>query len=481
MSDEEVSCHELYRQQRQQKQQRQQNKRQKRGLDTATAVLVEKCTTIPVSVAARDEFGRLSFLKQTLFAPVSLGVHPVSEVLSNVEGVDLGSESRVDVPPLSAIMLPAPTVSDTDALDVLLESLSQPEAVVPPPPPPHNRMGVFLKKYQPSALEKMFGQDRAMRALVQWYSTGQWKKQPFVLWGPCGVGKTLMSNLLAQKHGARFVQYEDEWDAPDKLKGWIQSASGVLAFSDTASQPLPDTWMLLDDLDSLEAQCRSTLITCFKKCLNKQFPGPLILTCSNVHDKHMAPLKALPHTAQLTVHTQSNLQRLARTVDPTLSPPVVEQLAALACGDARRLLNEARLASIVQNHKDILATKAEPHVYHSPFVAAQALVRTPEVKSRALDGQEFLVQQLLYQNYPVCCSSLDALADTAAAFSEFDVLDRVHELPEYTKTYLTYVVPKRVGLKQRSMVPTFRLNPKQMHQTVPCKKVALDWHCMQKC
>ena len=505
MSDEELSCHDLYRQQRE-------SKRQRRGsAAVASRPPVRRVRTLapprffPAAVPVPgDEFGRLHVLKQVLSDPAACA--PVVALApSGASLAPSGLAAASEFPPLSEVvaLAPAPAVAPAPAaaLDVLLEVLGSEEstpvtptnsataisstALVTPEvvnrmmvsPETPNRMSVFSKKFQPNALEKMFGQDRAIRALVQWYQTGQWNKQPFVLWGPCGVGKTLMCNLLAARHGATFVAYEDEFDAPDKLKGWIQSVSGVLAFSDSAPT---NTWMLLDDFDSLESQCRTTLMGFIKKMLNKQLPGPLILTCSNLHDKNMAALKALPHSVQLSLHTLQNLQRLARTVDSKLSPDLVAQLASWACGDARRLLNEARFASITHQQTRVAPVVApEPKLYHSPFAAAQALVSKPEIHSRALDGQEFLVQQLLYQNYPACATSLDAMAATADALGEFDLLDTLHEFPEYTKTYLTFVVPSR--MQKPRHVPNFRLNPQHMRQTFDQKKRSLDWHCLQKC
>ena len=329
--------------------------------------------------------------------------------------------------------------------------------------------------YVPKKLEQMFGLSvvKAVRQVLEWYTQGDWKHHPCVLWGPCGVGKTLLCTLLAAKFRASFVTYEDELDVMDKVKGWLQSSSrkqtGVLAFS-AAPSSCDGSWLLLDDVDSLEGQCRKDVLALMKKC--KTLPGPVLLTCQDVFDKAMAPLKALPLTLQLQPHTEDNLSKLVRSVTSGLSERHVSQLAAAACGDARRAIISTQL----RQRPD--GTDADPTLYHSPFVAAEALFKKPEIASRALDGQEFMVQTLLFQNYPSAVRDMEQLSFVADEWCQFDCLDSLHELPEYTRTYLTYVIPHTALSNKSKSGVRLRLNPKFMNQSVKHKRVSLDWNCM---
>lgn len=333
----------------------------------------------------------------------------------------------------------------------------------------------------------------AVGKVKEWYDHKYWKTHPCVIWGPCGTGKTLLCTLLAKQHHATFVTYEDDTDVLDKVKGWLQSSSrretGVLAFADNVPQAPGGSWLLLDDIDSLEGQCRQNVIALLKR--RKTCPGPILITCNNIYDKALTAVKNMPLTVQLHPHAPDNLKSLLRSVNPALSFSQLDELAALACGDARRCIVSAKLWMGAATTTDKTSRKvvdsvvnwreqgiANVKLYHSPFAAAESLVQAPEIYSRALDGQEFMVQTLLYQNYPCFARSVEQLSRIADEWSEFDLFDSLHELPEHTSTRLTYVIP--LACRSSTPVRLKKLNPKYMRQTFDRKKISLDWHCLQK-
>jgi hypothetical protein len=570
MSDEELSSHDIYRRQRELQELKRQRRRQAAQSSTvaaqgsvtagsvaagsvagsaqdSAAVNVKKKrsmkpSAVPVvivqrSLEAHDGFATLDMLKNFVDQPKSsilpppLSEQTILDVLVDVMQqeeslpiLNVSSETTAEFDVSNGNHTGTQEVAGnvnsgsaiqtehqhTSIASVSLEVSVSAPAFVPTLAPafvPVNRMSVFLKAFRPWKLETMFGQDLAIRKVLDWYQTKKWKHEPCVLWGPCGVGKTLLCNLVAKKFRANFVTFEDELDVLDKLKGWLQSATskgvGLLAFTEEIDDHLP-SWMLIDDFDSLEGQCRKDVIPLLKKYMKKNgpcFPGPVFLTCYNLHDKHMAALKAMQITVPLKLHMVENLKKLVRTVDSLIPEEQVALVAASACGDARKLLTEARFVSI-QKQVGFNQREKEPALYHSPFVAAQAIVRKPEIHSRALDGQEFLVQNLLFQNYPECMfqldkdakplvqdntqqdpTVLDLLSKTADAFCSLDEFQAQFEFPEYSKTYLTFVVPQLChwGSVKGRRLSQFHLNPKQLKQTFESRKVSLDWHCMQKC
>ena len=334
----------------------------------------------------------------------------------------------------------------------------------PEPPPNPVSVSMFAKQYVPRTLERMFGQEAAVKRALEWYNKGYWRKKPLVVWGPSGVGKTLLCKLLASAFQASCATFEDENDVKDKLKGWLQGSRtegmGLLAFTKESHE---QSWMLLDDYDSIEGECRKGILPMIKPYMDAKstlkFPAPLLITCENLHDKRMSALKAMPHTLQLYSHSVDNLIRLANAVASTLSRGKHFQLATLACGDARRLIMEARFALALGN---VPRFQKQDEVYHSPFDAVKSLLKSPAVCSRALDGQEFMVQNLMYQNYPKFNSSMVVVSEVADLFCQLDLLDSEHEFNEYTKLYLKYVVPTTCRARTISDRFRFEMNPKHM-------------------
>jgi DNA polymerase III delta prime subunit len=406
---------------------------------------------IPCRVIRDDDLGKIRVLHAVLeekshpaSTPTPTPPQPLDVLIEVMEQEKL---AVVVVPPLCDLM---PAVAEAPlSVPAVAEAFPPVPAVAEAPlsVPAPKKESMFAKQYVSSRLDRMFGQDAAVQRAKTWYGTGEWKKKPLVLWGPCGTGKTLLCNLLAAFHQATCTLYEDELDVKDKIKGWLQGSRaaglGLLAFTKEVHKP---SWLLIDDLDSLEGECRREVITLLKPFMDakglKHFPAPVFITCENIHDKSVAALKSVAwpkSCVQLNPHTLSDLTRLARAVAPTVPSKLAEQVATLACGDARKCIMEARFARVLQSVPEF---NREEKLYHSPFDAVKALIECPAVKSRALDGQEFMVQQLMYQNYPKFNSSIDVVSRVADAFSEFNLFEKDFEHGEYTELYLTYVIPK---------------------------------------
>ena len=505
-------------------------------------------TEVQVAVTTGDAFGTLSSLKQfviTKQAPVP-GSTPFDTLLQVMEESTMSDGS---VLPLSALQVPLqePVIICPQPVEEFLQqqALQEPlqqqalqqqhlqEPVIMRPQPlvmvPSSQQPVLsLPNYVPKQLRQMFGSSvsAAVRQLEEWMSQEKWKsKGPCVLWGPCGIGKTLMCTLLAKKYAASFVVYEDELDVVDKVKGWLQSSSrretGVCAFLNHKSHPnTTNTWLLLDDVDSLEGQCRQEVLALLRGC--KQLPGPVLMTCNNIYHKTMAPLQKMKLVLPLKPHNVEHLKQLSKSVNPRLRYCQLTDVANEACGDARRAIIASQFWSL--GSTESLESKEQPDTekrqpepekrqpepekrqlesrrQHSPFTAAETLFKTPEVDSRALDGHEFMVQTLLYQNYPVvvqnvqtladvtdtwrewdvmkiteeipdhtwkypvAAQNLKTLADVADEWCQFDVIDSIHELPEYTHAYLTFVIPKTCRVPPLQRLMNLQIKPQYMRSS----------------
>ena len=471
-----------------------QAKRKKRKL-ASQPVMVERpkrskkksqVSPVPVPVAClgvhyhEDDMARIKVLQTCLLQtclPQTVPNVQLQQVLPTVQAPEM--------PPVQAPEMPPVQEEFIDVLIQVMENLPPAQENLPPaqenlPPAQENlppalcdltppvvlveKVSIFKKQFVPVSLERMYGQDSAIQSAKTWFLGGHWKKKPLIVWGPSGTGKTLLCSLLAAAFQSTFVSFEDEFDVKDKVKGWLQGSRsqglGLLAFTNETHK---QAWLFLDDFDSIEGECRKDLLPLLKPYMEakstKQFPAPVMITCENVHDKKMAGLKAMKNWVQLVPHSISDLIKLARAVAPNLDASSHQQLAVLAHGDARRLIMEARFAKELHN---VPKPQQEDAVYHSPFDAVKALISKPAIESRALDGQEFMVQQLMYQNYPLFNSSLEVISQVADEFCQLDLLDSEHEFPEYSEVYLTYIIPKEIKGKVKF---NLNLNPKYMKQT----------------
>ena len=98
----------------------------------------------------------------------------------------------------------------------------------------------WTEKYRPTTLDDFVDNNKAVKQLLDWLNSWQSKppkKKAAFLYGPPGVGKTSIIEILAQKFDYDFIILDaSNW----RTKGALEKILGLASGYSLAWQPLSD-------------------------------------------------------------------------------------------------------------------------------------------------------------------------------------------------------------------------------------------------
>ncbi|HYY91570.1 MAG TPA: AAA family ATPase, partial [Candidatus Dormibacteraeota bacterium] len=201
-------------------------------------------------------------------------------------------------------------------------------------------------KHRPTQTAGFAGNKTAIEKLTEWIDS--WKKGPpskraVLLYGPAGVGKTTLSEILARERGWDIV----EVNASDKRSGEILARIAGLA-STQATLFSRGRLILLDEVDGINLREDQGAVTTILQII-KETQYPLILTANDPWDTKTRPLREACLQIELKrIGIRDGLPLLrnilgkegVRTTDDVLKFVIDKDR-----GDVRSILNDIQLLS----------------------------------------------------------------------------------------------------------------------------------------
>src|SRR2546428_1541378 len=143
-------------------------------------------------------------------------------------------------------------------------------------------------KYKPRTSKDVAGNKPAIEKLRDWidsWSKGRPSKAAVLLYGPAGVGKTSVTEALAQERGWDLV----EISASDKRSGDILAKVAGLA-STQSTLFSKGRLILLDEVDGINLRADQGAVATILQII-KETQYPLILTANDPWDPKTRPLR----------------------------------------------------------------------------------------------------------------------------------------------------------------------------------------------
>lgn|GEM_PF-4488257 len=147
-----------------------------------------------------------------------------------------------------------------------------------------------LDKYEPKQLDELLCKD-GVKAIEEWYLRGH--KQPLLLSGPSGIGKSTIVRLFAQKH--KFTLYElTPSDARDKDS--LEKQTSVVSKSQSIFSQ--KNLLFFDNIDVFFGEDKGGLELVLK--IAKDAANPVVFVANDLYaDKKMQKVRELSETVAL--------------------------------------------------------------------------------------------------------------------------------------------------------------------------------------
>jgi len=284
-------------------------------------------------------------------------------------------------------------------------------------------------KYRPGTSRDVAGNKTAIEKLREWidsWSEGRPTKRAALLYGPAGVGKTTVSEALAQERGWDLV----EINASDKRSGEILSKIAGLA-STQSTLFSKGRLILLDEVDGVNLREDHGAITTILQII-KDTQYPLILTANDPWDSKIRPLREACLQIELKrLGVRDGLPLLksilskegVKTTDDALRFIIDKDR-----GDIRSILNDIQLLSgrnrtLTMDDVNLLSGRDRTE---SVFEVLRVIFnsRTVAAARRALsisDLDQEMLFQWIFENAPYQIPKPDELERAISALADADM------------------------------------------------------------
>jgi DNA polymerase III delta prime subunit len=196
---------------------------------------------------------------------------------------------------------------------------------------------MFAVKYKPKIIEQFIGNDFIISPFTDWITN--WNKDSVnkcaLIYGPCGVGKSLFVNLLLTKLKFNIIEINiDDERNKDYISTYIKPFTKTIHNHNKLKNIL-----LINDIDSLsDNEFIKSIIDCIKYS-----HIPFVFICNNRYDLTIKPLLSYCSDFKLTPPTYNEVRKLICNIIThekiKISENDIKNLYDSSNGDIRFILN----------------------------------------------------------------------------------------------------------------------------------------------
>jgi replication factor C large subunit len=297
--------------------------------------------------------------------------------------------------------------------------------------------------YRPKKRGDFVGNEPAVKELEKWITSWRKKspkKRAVFLYGPPGIGKTAVAQVLAREHDFRLV----EVNASDtRNKGSIEETLGK-AVKQNVTIFGQRRMILLDEMDGLSGQQDRGGVSAVSKIID-QTTSPMILIANtveeNMHDRFRTILKKVKSIEFKPVSSSqivSKLEYISEDQGIQVHPDVLMEIAMKSKGDLRSATNDLEMMAsgkkivspddfAVIGHRDRL--DSTPNILNKIFTSRDFREARRTINQSMIKYDE--LYEWIYENIPIVldepCERLEALE----ALSRADIYQKRARTNDY--------------------------------------------------
>jgi len=200
---------------------------------------------------------------------------------------------------------------------------------------------MLLDKYSPKKINDIVGQKVIIKRIRDWLK--RWKPgKALLLYGPTGVGKTLIASVIANEKNMRLL----EINASDK-----RTASSIKKILEPATKDnslSKNRLILIDEIDGLSGADRGGASEI--KRMIKESKFPIILIANNAYNPKLRVLRSyceLLKLKRIPVNLiEKRLRDICKKEKLKIDDDTIRKIAINSNGDIRSAINDLETASI---------------------------------------------------------------------------------------------------------------------------------------
>ncbi len=297
--------------------------------------------------------------------------------------------------------------------------------------------------YRPKKREDFVGNEQAVEELEKWIRS--WRKKPpkkraVFLYGPPGIGKTSVAQVLAREHDFRLV----EINASDaRNKGSIEDTIGK-AVKQNVTIFGQKRMVLLDEMDGLSGQQDRGGVSAVSKIID-QTTSPMILIANTIEENMqvrfraiLKKVKSIEFKPVSSAQIVSKLEYISEDQGIRVHPDVLMEIAMKSNGDLRSATND--LETIASGKKtvspdDLAVIGRRDRLDSTPNILNKIFTSRDFREARKTINQSMIkyddLYEWIYENIPIVLDDPYERLEALEALSRADIYQKRARTNDY--------------------------------------------------
>jgi replication factor C large subunit len=249
---------------------------------------------------------------------------------------------------------------------------------------------MLIDKYKPKKLDEIIGQTLVIKKVLNWLDN--WKPgKALMLYGPTGIGKGIIIELVARKKNLNLVEVNasDSRDA-SSIKKLIPATKNGSLFKERI--------ILIDEVDNLSRDDRGGSSEIIDLIKNSSYP--IILIAQNAYDKKLKTLRNYCVLLKLRKVPKNLIERklmeISKREKLKLNYKIIKEIADNSDGDVRSAINDLEIESFGYREREKTVFETMQAIFKGDFESA---LRAIELCDKNLDEIFWWVEQNITNEY----------------------------------------------------------------------------------